>query len=84
MCVKRPTLDTPLLLLFVVGLTSPGFIARYKRLRGFGTRDFDVLVELIAGSNELVLVEHILTEASNWLGYTADPMRAWLFVGFQS
>ena len=69
--MKRIILDTNLLLLLVVGLTDPALIGKHKRTRSFEVTDYDLLVNVLSGYNEIVVTPHILTETSNLLSQTA-------------
>ena len=75
-------IDTTLLVLFVVGMTSRDLIAKHKRLRAFSTDDFDLLCRLIERSQEVFVTPNILTESSNWLGYIDEPARTQIFETF--
>src|SRR3954451_20211345 len=41
-------LDSNLLVLFIVGKTSPGLIEKHRRLQAYSVSDFDLLIEFIA------------------------------------
>jgi hypothetical protein len=74
---KPITIDTNLLVLLIVGLTDPTYIGRHKRLAGvYGERAFRSLEALLATAPRLVITAHILTEASNLLRQTSEPMRS--------
>jgi hypothetical protein len=76
-------IDSTLLVLFVVGMTSRDLIAKHKRLKAFSTDDFDLLCRLIAGSEGIFVTPNILTESSNWLGYIDEPARTQIFETFR-
>jgi len=70
--VARPAvlLDTNLLILFVVGLASPEYVARHRRLsayRGYGRRAFDILLDYVSLASALLVTPNVLTEVSNLL-----------------
>jgi hypothetical protein len=69
-------LDTNLLVLLVVGSASRGYIARHKRLQEFTEYDFDLLGLLIAQFSDLVLLPHVLAEASNLIRQISGSARA--------
>jgi hypothetical protein len=76
-------IDTTLLVLFVVGMTSRDLIAKHKRLRAFSTDDFDLLCRLIADLQGVFVTPNILTESSNWFGYIDEPARTQIFETFR-
>lgn len=67
-------LDTNLLVLFVVGMASPDYIARHKRLTAYSVADYLQLLDLLVdlGSAPIVATSHILAEASNFLNAGDD------------
>lgn len=74
---KAITIDTNLLVLLIVGLTDPAYIDRHKRLAGvYSQGGFRNLEALVANASRLVITAHILTEASNLLRQTSEPMRS--------
>ena len=66
-------LDTNLLVLLVVGLTDRGLILKHKRTRTFEPADYDLLLEILASFDTVVVTPHILAEASNLLAQTGEP-----------
>ncbi len=82
--MKSLVIDAGLLVLFVVGTTSKSYIAKHKRLRTYTVEDYDLLCEVISGYQEIVVTPNSLTEASNWLAYINEPMRAEVFTVFGS
>jgi hypothetical protein len=77
-------LDTKLLVLLTVGLTSRLYIERHKRLRPYTLRDFIILSEVIAHADGLLVTPNTVTEASNFLGYIGDPARSRIYQRFSS
>lgn len=75
---QKVLLDTNLLVLLIVGLTSPHFIAAHKRLDSYSRLDFDALVERLAPAkaHSLVVTPHVMAEASNLLALTGEPRRS--------
>lgn len=67
--------DANLTVLLVVGSASKEYIGRHKRLRDYSVDDFELLVTLIAQFSEIVLLPHILTEASNLARQIDKPAR---------
>jgi len=72
-------IDAQLLVLLVVGLSSPELICRHRRLNAYTSSDFDLLRDLIAHHAVVVVTPNALTEASNLLGYSSDPIKSQLF-----
>jgi hypothetical protein len=60
-------IDTNLLVLLVVGFTTPDAITQHKRTSGYTLRDFDVLHRFCSGFQRRVTLPHVLAEASNFL-----------------
>jgi hypothetical protein len=86
--VNIAVLDTMLFLLMVVGLTSPTYIIKHKRLaaRRYSERDFTLLGSLISQTDNVVVTPNACTETSNWLkhGYIHDPARTQICMVFQN
>jgi hypothetical protein len=76
--------DANLLVLLVVGLASPEYIARHKRLRAFGAEDFDLLRNLLAAARRVIVTPNVVTEASNLAGQIAEPARARIFAALRT
>lgn len=64
-------LDANLLLVYVIGLYDPGFIARYKRTDSYRPADFDLLVEIMASFDGLHVTPNLVTEVNG----LANPMK---------
>lgn len=73
-------LDSNLLLLLVVGLTSPSYIAKHKRLREYNELDFDLLMRFIGSATKIVVTPHTLAETSNLIGYIGQPAREQIYL----
>ena len=74
---KAVAIDTNLLVLFIVGMTEPKYIARHKRLHPvYSVRQFDLVREILVRASLVLCTSHVLTEASNLLRQTGDPMRS--------
>ncbi len=59
-------IDTNLLVLFLVGLTNPNRITKFKRTQSYKVEDFRLLQNLIAWFGEpLIATPHLLSEVSN-------------------
>lgn len=71
--------DACLLVLLVVGATSPRIIAKHKRLDGYSSDDFDLLKEVIElGGGRVYVTPNTLTEASSLLRQHGEPERTML------
>ncbi len=68
--------DAQLLVLFVVGLASPRYLARHKRLTSYDDRDFDLLHRILAQARRVVVTPHVLAEASNLARQIGEPARS--------
>ena len=76
-------LDSNLLVLLVVGKTSPGLIEKHKRLRAYSKSDFNLLVDFIKPMSGVTVTPNILTEASNLLRQIAEPARTQIVATFR-
>lgn len=68
-------LDANLLVLLIVGLTSPDYISRHKRLRAFTIEDFELLRELLNSAQRIIVTPNIVTETSNLASQISEPAR---------
>lgn len=60
----RPiVLDTNLLVLLIVGIASPTYIAIHKQLRAYSLQDFDLLTRLLETASRIIVTPNTLTEA---------------------
>ena len=74
---KAVAIDTNLLVLLVVGLTSSEYIRRHRRLHPtYKSRHFELVQGLLVRAPEVICTAHILAEASNLLRQIGDPMRS--------
>jgi hypothetical protein len=69
-------IDANLTVLLVVGSASKDYIAIHRRLQDYTVDDFDMLSLLIAQFSEIVLLLHILAEASSLARQINNPARA--------
>jgi len=67
--------DANLTVLLVVGSASREYIAKHKRLKDYSIDDFELLGMLIAQFSEIVLLPHILAEASSLARQIDKPAR---------
>ncbi|MGJ5181551.1 hypothetical protein ACQR16_32715 [Bradyrhizobium oligotrophicum] len=68
-------LDTNVLLLLIVGLASPSYIAKHKCLGGRTVNDFEILKLFLEDFQQAVTLPNVLTEVSNLLGQTHGPTQ---------
>ena len=66
-------LDANLLVLLIVGLASPDYISRHKRLRAFTIEDFELLRELLTSAQRVIVTPNIVTETSNLASQIPEP-----------
>jgi hypothetical protein len=76
-------LDANLLLLLVVGAADRTYIRKHKKLKAYSEADFDLLQELIAPMNPIIVTPNILTEVSNLASQIADPARTHIATTFR-
>lgn len=79
MAGKNVILDTNLLVLFVVGITDPKYIAIHKRLQDYNKNDFSLLSRLVLSYESLVLNPHVLAETSNLAGQITGPAKSKIY-----
>ncbi|WP_407519999.1 PIN domain-containing protein [Methylobacterium oryzisoli] len=74
--MRRPIiLDTQLMVLLVVGMTSIHIIPKHKNLTAFTIDDFELLSLLIGAEAELILLPNTVSEAANLLRQHKNPER---------
>jgi hypothetical protein len=76
-------LDAMLLIFLVVGQASRVYIGKYKRLNPFISCDYDLLISLSSQAPSIRFTSNTLTETSNLLKQTNEPMRSELFRKFR-
>ena len=76
-------LDTNLLVLLVVGSVGRELISKHRRLREYSTEDYDILSELIEGTDQLFVTPNTLTETSNLVSQHGEPERTLLMKRLQ-
>jgi hypothetical protein len=77
-------LDTNLLILLVVGATSPKYIAKHKRLKAYSKDDYALLLGIMTSASKVIVTPNILTETSNLLAHINEPARSEIFRCFRS
>ncbi len=78
-------IDTNLLLLLIVGLTSPDYIAVHKCLKGdYTEHDFNLPGLIIGGFSDIVTLPRILSETSNLARQIPGPARRDIQLKFRS
>jgi hypothetical protein len=73
-------LDSNLLLLLIVGLTSPAYITKHRRLREYEEVDFELLKGFVDSATRIVVTPHTLAETSNLIGYIGQPAREHIYL----
>lgn len=77
------SLDTNLLLLWMVGKCDPALIPRHKRTLAFSAADFELLAEWLAGDWNWTSTPNVLTETVNLLMQVNHEMQSTLLALFQ-
>lgn len=62
------SIDTNLLILWVVGTAAREYIKMHPRLKSYDKDDFDDLVTLLYSYDDIILTPHVLAETSNLIG----------------
>ncbi len=70
---KEILVDSNLLVLLVVGLTSRELITRHKRTKIFEQDDYDLLVKILSSYDVIVVTPHVLAETSNLVSQIGEP-----------
>ncbi|WP_052315979.1 hypothetical protein [Desulfomonile tiedjei] len=65
---KRVLIDTNLLLLYFIGEFDIAQIGRFKRVKQFTTKDFDLIKKLLTFFKQRITTPNIMTEVSNLAG----------------
>ena len=71
-------LDANLLVLLVVGSKSKEMISKHRRLEDYTPEDYDILIDLLEGADQLFVTPNTLTETSNLVGQHGEPERSHL------
>jgi hypothetical protein len=74
--MRNAIVDTNLLCLFIVGSIERRQIGLHKRLRAFSEADFDHLLRILSLFPAIMTTPHILTETSNLLRHSPEPLRS--------
>jgi hypothetical protein len=72
-------LDTPLLLLLVVGTASRDYISKHRRLKAYTDADFILLTRILSRATKVIVTPNTLRETSNLAGYIAEPARTHIY-----
>lgn len=83
MIPRDVVIDTQLLVLLVVGLTSVDYVARHKRLRAYTRADLDLLAHAIRGPRRLLVTSGVLAETSNLLRQVNEPALTRIMSAFR-
>ena len=76
-------MDANLLTLLIAGRVNRTLIAKHRRLSGYTTEHYDILVNLLSGARRVYVTPNVLTEASNLLRQHADPERSQLMAALR-
>ena len=82
--MKDVIIDTNILILLVVGLTSPDYISKHKRLKAFSVHDYELLLDTTLDASRLVVTPQILAETSNLLGHIHEPAKSEILGTFRT
>lgn len=77
-------LDTQLLVLLVVGLTSTRIIRKHKSLTAYTEADFDLLRDMIGNDDQLIILPNIASETSSLLRQHRDPEKTSIMSTFRN
>ncbi len=77
-------LDANLLVLLLVGMTSPGLIGRHKRLRAFSSEDYDLLRRCLTDAERVLVTPNVATEALNLARLIDEPARTRIGTTFRA
>jgi hypothetical protein len=80
---KLVALDSNVLILLVVGLTSTRYIDRHGALKEYDISDFHLLINLISVSAGIVVTPNALSEAANFLDRIKEPAKTEVAHTFQ-
>ena len=71
-------IDANLLLLWIVGQASRGYIENraHKKLKAYTIEDFDLLSEFLSKASRVILTPNTLTELSNHADWISEPAKS--------
>ena len=72
---EKLIIDTNLLLLLIVGVTSRDYIRKHKRVDTFSESDFDLLHRIANDAKSVVVTPNILSETSNLAAQIRQPAK---------
>ena len=72
-------IDAGLLVLLIVGNVGRNLVEKHRRLQGYSSEDFDILIDLLDPVDQVFVTPNTLTEASNLLAQHGDPERSRFF-----
>lgn len=79
--IQGMVIDSPLLVLYLIGSHDRLLISKFKRTQPFTEQDFDLLETLVASFKKILATPQILAEVSNLLGQLPDTIRDQVFSG---
>lgn len=74
--MRKVIVDTNLLCLVVVGDVDRSAVSRQKRLSQFSPEDCDAVVGILRTFEGLIVCPHVLSETSNIVRLTAEPLKS--------
>jgi len=72
---KGILIDTNILLLYLVGRVNRERISRFKRTAQFLAQDYELLVQITDGFQQIITTPHILTEVNSLANQLGEPER---------
>jgi hypothetical protein len=69
-------LDTNLLVLLIIGLTSEEYIVKHKNTNTYSVEEFRLLKSVLSNYDLIVVTPHVLAETSNLCRQFADPGKS--------
>ncbi|MDA0204562.1 MAG: hypothetical protein O3A53_09910 [Acidobacteria bacterium] len=76
-------LDTTVFILWLVGRTDRSYIRNHNALSAYTENDFDLLVDYLRGSEQLLVTPHVLAETSNLAKRILPPARDAIYLFFR-
>lgn len=76
--------DTPLLLVYMVGCYDPAFISEFDRTKAYNEEDFSTLSKIFSRAKVIYITPQVLAELSNFSFYIKEPrLKSYLEVLIQ-
>ncbi len=77
-------IDSNLLLLLLVGWADPRYIASHRRLKDYGTDDFELVDRIVSDFDEIVTCPNVLTEIVNFSRRIDEPAKSHIAAAIRS